>query len=131
MPEENLMDIELNWCSFHVFIHGFPIRMMTREVVEYIGNMLGVFLDSEHVQTQFKWEAKVRIQVSLDVRNPLTRALCLGWMGGEDKIMVTFTYERLPNFCYGCGLLGHIMRDCKYQLEYMEGQRKEDLLYGP
>ncbi|KAL0444078.1 UNVERIFIED_CONTAM: hypothetical protein Slati_2130500 [Sesamum latifolium] len=81
LPEENPLNVELNWCAFHVFIHDLPIRMMTRKAVEYIGNRLGVFLDSDHEQAQFKWGAKFRIQVSLDVRNPLTRALRLRSMG--------------------------------------------------
>ena len=31
--------------------------------------------------------------------------------GGESK-WIQFKYERLPNFCYKCGLLSHAIRDC-------------------
>ncbi|KAL0406156.1 UNVERIFIED_CONTAM: hypothetical protein Slati_3929500 [Sesamum latifolium] len=31
---------------------------------------------------------------------------------GEEELTVLFTYERLPIFFYGYGVLGHIVRDC-------------------
>ncbi|KAL0438745.1 UNVERIFIED_CONTAM: hypothetical protein Slati_2357500, partial [Sesamum latifolium] len=38
---------------------------------------------------------------------------------------------RLPNFYYGCGVLGHILRDCEHQLEESERRKVEELPYGP
>ena len=31
--------------------------------------------------------------------------------GGEQR-WISFKYERLPNFCYRCGMLSHGLRDC-------------------
>ncbi|KAL0320553.1 UNVERIFIED_CONTAM: hypothetical protein Sradi_5316800 [Sesamum radiatum] len=73
--QENPKDVELNWSSFHIFIHGLPIRMMMKEVAEYIRNRLSVFLNFDHAQTQFQWGVKIRIRVSLDICKPLIRAL--------------------------------------------------------
>ncbi|KAL0438808.1 UNVERIFIED_CONTAM: hypothetical protein Slati_2363800 [Sesamum latifolium] len=81
----NPIEIELNWCSFYVFIHGLPLRMMTKEVAEYIENRLGKFIDSDHDQAQFKWGPKVRIRVALNVCQPLTRMLRLYSMGGDEE----------------------------------------------
>ncbi|KAK4416893.1 hypothetical protein Salat_2514800 [Sesamum alatum] len=50
---------------------------------------------------------------------------------GGETITVSFTYEKLPTFCYGCGVLGHIMRDCTQWLEQGKGPGDEsDLPYG-
>lgn len=36
------------------------------------------------------------------------------------------TYEKLPDFCYGCGCLGHIIKGC----ESNSGTVEEELPYG-
>ncbi|KAK4387741.1 hypothetical protein Sango_2380700 [Sesamum angolense] len=89
VPEdENLLEVDLNWCQFYVHVHDLPLRLMTREVAEDIGDRLG---------------------------RELTAAL---------------TYERLPNFCYICGILGHIMQDCSSAVGGKGTEGGEDLQYG-
>ncbi|KAL0458051.1 UNVERIFIED_CONTAM: hypothetical protein Slati_0432300 [Sesamum latifolium] len=123
---DNPTTVELNWCSLYVHIHGLPIRLMTREIAEVIENMLGRFLDSDHVQG---FGASVRVRVSLDIRRPLQREMRLRIAGNQ--FMVTLTYERLPNFCYRCGALGHIVRDCLQGLDDTTPMKETELPYGP
>ncbi|KAL0455647.1 UNVERIFIED_CONTAM: hypothetical protein Slati_0903900 [Sesamum latifolium] len=51
--EQNPLEVNLYWCPFHVHTHGLPLRMMTKEVVELIGNRLGVYIESDHEQSSF------------------------------------------------------------------------------
>ncbi|KAK4435086.1 hypothetical protein Salat_0671900 [Sesamum alatum] len=51
----------------------------------------------------------------LDIGKPLQRCMKLRSPGIESTI--SFTYEKLPTFCYGCGMFGHIYRDCARQLD--------------
>ncbi|KAL0460648.1 UNVERIFIED_CONTAM: hypothetical protein Slati_0692000 [Sesamum latifolium] len=64
-PDENPAVVELQWCAFHIHIHGLPLR---------------------------------------------------------EEIQISFTCERLPTFCYACGMLGHIVRDCGSRLEEQGGR---------
>ncbi|KAL0449729.1 UNVERIFIED_CONTAM: hypothetical protein Slati_1529300 [Sesamum latifolium] len=43
--EENPLSVQLNWCPFYVHVHGLPLRWMTREIAESIGNRMGRFLE--------------------------------------------------------------------------------------
>ncbi|KAL0458443.1 UNVERIFIED_CONTAM: hypothetical protein Slati_0471500 [Sesamum latifolium] len=128
---ENVIILQKNLIGVLCFYSWTPVANDDEEVAEYIENRLGKFIDSDHDQAQFKWGAKVRIRVILNVCQPLTRVLRLYSMGGDEEITVTFTYDRLPNFCYGCGLVGHILRDCERQLEEPERRRIDELPYGP
>ncbi|KAK4434677.1 hypothetical protein Salat_0630500 [Sesamum alatum] len=56
----------------HMVDRDIPLRMMTREVAESVGNRLGRFVDFDQGQA---WGASFRIRVAMDVRRPLTRFL--------------------------------------------------------
>ncbi|KAL0303468.1 UNVERIFIED_CONTAM: hypothetical protein Sradi_6214900 [Sesamum radiatum] len=107
--------IDLSWCDFYIHVHVLLLGKMTREVVSFIGNKLGKFK---------RWTSIVMVKFGvlqfaseclLISRNPLKHALKLHTVLGDEQL-VTFTYERLPNFCYLCGVLGHISRQCEIQL---------------
>lgn len=51
-----------------------------------------------------------RIGVEIDLSKQLKRGF---WIGDkENRCMVAILYERLPVFCYKCGLVGHYELGC-------------------
>ena len=52
----------------------------------------------------------LRVRVKIDVTKKLVRGKKVMIEGGEQR-WINFRYERLPNFCYRCGLLNHDLRD--------------------
>ncbi|CAN1782927.1 hypothetical protein LINPERHAP1_LOCUS16092 [Linum perenne] len=54
----------------------------------------------------------MRLRVRLDIRDPLKIEKKIKRLNG-DWLLVKFRYERLPNFCYICGCMGHIDRHCE------------------
>ena len=52
------------------------------------------------------------VRVLLNIRKPIRRGskVRLGLCG--KVCWVDFKYEKLPEFCYVCGIIGHITRDC-------------------
>ncbi|KAK4415825.1 hypothetical protein Salat_2689900 [Sesamum alatum] len=80
--------LKLRECEFYVHIHGLPLGEMMKEIASFIGNKLGHFKK---------------------------RALKIRTVLGDEQL-ISFTYERLPNFCRR---LGHLSRLC--ELQFQEG----------
>ncbi|KAK4415198.1 hypothetical protein Salat_2627000 [Sesamum alatum] len=110
------LTINLDWCPFFVHIHDLRYGQCTVEVVRYIGNYLGSWSDSDSIDRDIYWFETIRIHVNINVTLPLKSALKLRSESGEECV-VRFSYERLPNFCYLCGLLGHISRLCSRRFQ--------------
>lgn len=74
----------------------------------------------------------MRIRVSIDVSKPLTRVMHLTGPNRQ-KIQIRFAYEKMPNFCYLCGLLGHLVHDCPQCVDLLGEKDRIDegkLAYG-
>ncbi|KAH1045711.1 hypothetical protein J1N35_036495 [Gossypium stocksii] len=52
-----------------------------------------------------------RIRVNLDVQKQLRRGIFI-CPNGKGKIWLPFKYENLPTFCFGCGRMGHEVKEC-------------------
>ncbi|XP_039119052.1 uncharacterized protein LOC120255255 [Dioscorea cayenensis subsp. rotundata] len=51
-----------------------------------------------------------RICVEIDLSKPLSRGF---WIGDDlHRVFVVVQYERLPTFCYMCGMIGHGSNSC-------------------
>ncbi|KAK4416019.1 hypothetical protein Salat_2709300 [Sesamum alatum] len=74
--------------------------------------------DVNQVEDSISWYDSLRIRINLDVTVPLKRALRFRVPDGL-SVVVHLTYERLSNFCYLCGRLGHIQRLC--DLRFADG----------
>lgn len=72
-----------------------------------IGDVVKVDLD----KGELAWGEFLQVRVTLDVRKPLLRGTKF-FMGDGESCWVRFSYERLPNFCYFYGYLGHGDKDC-------------------
>ena len=57
----------------------------------------------------------MRIRVQVDVSKPLCRGPKVVFEDGKEG-WVAFKHEKLPNFCYWCGLVSHDDKDCEHWL---------------
>ncbi|KAL0453409.1 UNVERIFIED_CONTAM: hypothetical protein Slati_1319000 [Sesamum latifolium] len=76
------------------------------------GNQIGRFIDVDMDGAGQVWGSSMRIRVSVDVTKPLKRVLKIHATLGDEQLL-SFSYERLPNFCYLCSCLGHLSKFCE------------------
>ncbi|KAK3003016.1 hypothetical protein RJ639_013251 [Escallonia herrerae] len=100
---------------------------MDRDSGELIGNKVGRYMRVDLNEDGTGWGKFLRIRTLIDIRKPLMRGVLV--KNGTDQLLVGIKYERLPNFCFHCGCLGHIEKDCdaRYRLS-QESQKKSS--YG-
>ncbi|CAI9757017.1 unnamed protein product [Fraxinus pennsylvanica] len=119
--DANPMRVDLFETSFWVQVNEVPAGFRSERILIHIGNYIGAFLSSDSNNFSGGWKAFLRIRVLMDVRLPLKRRMKLRKPGGE-WIWVTFKYEKLPTFCFICGIIGHADSSCEKFYEAQGGE---------
>ncbi|XP_074313724.1 uncharacterized protein LOC141648916 [Silene latifolia] len=122
--EGKLSDTILDRLPIWARVYDLPIKGRTNEAnLRRLGEQLGTYVvrdDSPYPEL----EKAVRIQVLHNIRKPLQPSVEIRLADGKINFF-DVKYERLPLYCYGCGVLGHGLKDCD------SGPHDEDnLLYG-
>ena len=88
-----------------------------------IGAKLGEVLDVDVAESRVHWGKFLRVRMQIDVTKKIvrgkrivTKKIMRGKrivIEGREQRWISFKYERLPNFCYHCGLLSHGLKDCE------------------
>ncbi|KAJ1400814.1 Zinc knuckle CX2CX4HX4C [Sesbania bispinosa] len=94
-----------------------------------IGACMGDVLESEIFET---WEkgSFIKVLVLFYVTKPLKPGINVG-SKVDGMVWVDFVYERLPQFCYSCGLIGHDEDGCKSRKEEGDGVEADGAKLGP
>lgn len=122
--DEQPTEVALNFSPFWVRIRNLPFNCRINAHVKAVAGCLGAVLEVEDDDVGIDKDRRVR--VLLDVRKPLRREKTIKNKRGMD-VVVEFRYERLPFFCFLCGIMGHGERDCSVVTE--EG-REEGYKWG-
>ena len=71
----------------------------------------------------------MRLRVSLDPSKPIQKGIKLDLGLQRDPIWISFKYERLNKFCFFCGCLDHVQKNCVTFLEEIENGLNPILVY--
>jgi hypothetical protein len=96
--------------AFWVRMINLPLGCMGQAIGRRIGETVGMV---EVVDTDAKevgWGESLRVKILLDLSKPLSRGRKINIMGKTEWI--TFQYERLPRFCFHCGVICHGKTGC-------------------
>ena len=102
-------DIKMNFSPFWIRIYNLPLDCRSDKHVNNLARSVGNVLEIDNDGVE--WDSSARVKVMLDISRPLRRILRFrNYKGTISSLEIK--YERVPTFCYVCGLLGHIERDC-------------------
>ncbi|PPD74213.1 hypothetical protein GOBAR_DD28865 [Gossypium barbadense] len=111
-------NIKLIFSPFWLKIGPCPPECEKKDLMHAIGLTFGRILRLEIKSDVFQ------LKVQLDARKPLQRGIFIT-TGDQGKVWLPFKYEALSNFCFGCGCMGHVAKDCK-EISNLEVEKRED-----
>ncbi|KAL4302369.1 hypothetical protein GQ457_10G013020 [Hibiscus cannabinus] len=91
-----------------------PIGLLSESLGRSLGACIGSVVGTDTRIIDGNMGEFMRVRVNIDVTKPLRHCVALGGCGTKPRLC-PLQYEKLPNFCHGCGLLGHLVIDCPRQ----------------
>jgi hypothetical protein len=109
--------------AFWVQMTNLPLACMGREIGRKIGASVGVV---EAVDTDARgmgWGESLRVKILIDLSKPLPRGRKINVEGKAN--WVTFKYERLPRFCFHCGVIWHGKGGCPKRSSFRQQEMNQ------
>ncbi|KAK9195052.1 hypothetical protein WN943_003169 [Citrus x changshan-huyou] len=121
----NVTEQSFSHVSFWVQLHNVPLMCMDISTIREISSKIGMVEDVATDATGDCFGEYVRVRISIDITKRLKKVIRIQQEDGKE-ILVGVTYEKLPDYCFCCGYIGHQYRECATY----KGQPKEELAYG-
>ncbi|KAL4320210.1 hypothetical protein GQ457_18G012880 [Hibiscus cannabinus] len=110
-PMLSIDEYHFNRMVIWVRILRVPIGLMNEALARSLGACIGLVVGTDTRVIDGNMGEFLRVRLSLDVTKPLRRCVALGGCGNKPKLC-PLQYEKLPNFCHGCGFVGHLIQAC-------------------
>ncbi|CAI9095727.1 OLC1v1031723C1 [Oldenlandia corymbosa var. corymbosa] len=112
---------------FWINIVGLSTEFYTKEVAEKLAKKsFNQCTDVQLKENAETGERFIRLRAMVDMKKPIRRLVRL--IGPEKREAIgLLKYEKLPIFCFQCGVIGHSASSCKHVKEKME-EVKEKLM---
>ncbi|KAJ0974497.1 hypothetical protein J5N97_016462 [Dioscorea zingiberensis] len=93
-------------------LHHLPDEYWDDETIAEIGASFGKVIKVDATTAQQDRARFARVCVDLDLTKPIERGV---WVKSKySKLFVSVLYEKLPLFCYRCGIVGHGADKCSW-----------------
>ncbi|PON78322.1 Zinc knuckle CX2CX4HX4C [Parasponia andersonii] len=119
-----------DYASFWVQIQNAPISCMTPKVARFLGSLIAEIEEIDLGTTGNCLGTFMRVQVKFDVTKPLRRSITIQVEDIDEEITVLLQYEKLPDFCNYCGIMGHYFRECTKNEDRHFMERSRRTRYG-
>lgn len=112
---ENLENLEFTSADLWIQIHNVPFKCLTRKMALVLGKEVGIVIDIDCDEDEGWSGPFLKVRVTIDITQPFMRGLKV-CNSDSDLVWCPILYEKLPDFCFNCGLIGHSHRDVKVTL---------------
>ncbi|KAF7133101.1 hypothetical protein RHSIM_Rhsim09G0068100 [Rhododendron simsii] len=111
-----IAEMDFSRCPFWIQIHGLPIEKMTRANAEIIGNRFEKLLAFETSPDNVLLARNfLRIRAEINTTLPIPKGFWLRRKSPENSdLWISYKYEKLQDYCYSCGQLGHENKSCRF-----------------
>ncbi|OMO82636.1 reverse transcriptase [Corchorus capsularis] len=125
--EVGMNTYSISFASKEIMIHNLPRELLTKHNGEKIGKTLGEIIEVEEPRGRFGLNRGfLRLCIVIDSEKPLNPGFWFPSKDGEQR-WADIKYEKLPDFCFDCGRLGHGCKHCKFESKGAEKEGK----FGP
>ncbi|KAH7570300.1 hypothetical protein JRO89_XS05G0083100 [Xanthoceras sorbifolium] len=118
------------WMDFWVQIHNVPLLCMTKDIASFLGEKIGKVKELDLGVSGDCIGKFIRIRVQIDTLKPLKRGLRLQLEGNREEITTLLRYERLPEYCFCCGMIDYHFRVCTKAINESSSVVVTDYAYG-
>ncbi|KAK3204862.1 hypothetical protein Dsin_018908 [Dipteronia sinensis] len=108
----DISKLGFNKVDIWVQIHNIPIMCMNRNTTKWLVEQISERVREILADSKECWGKFIQVKVQIDIQKPLKRWLRLKPDKTDNIVVVALKYERLPEFCFVCGKIGHGIRDC-------------------
>lgn len=113
--------------AFWIRMHNLPLDCMSLAIGRQIGNTVGQVEVVDVDEKGMGWGEFLRVKIKIDLSKPLPRGRVLKVR--EAPRWIAFKYEKLPKYCYQCGLIKHGVTGCAKRGSYRAQEAVTE--YGP
>ncbi|GAU51479.1 hypothetical protein TSUD_413680 [Trifolium subterraneum] len=111
--ETDINSLDFDHVPIWIQLWGLPPHCKTKKMGESIGALMGNVEASEFYEYPGK-NVIIKIKVGINIHNLITSGIHVG--NPIDGInWIDYRYEKLPQVCFKCGMIGHIDKLCRNQ----------------
>ncbi|XP_030485436.2 uncharacterized protein LOC115702118 [Cannabis sativa] len=108
---ENPRNKALNTMEMWVQVYNLEVGFRSDRVLQGVGAYIGQYVSSCPKNFAGIWRDYFRVRVLINVEKPLKRRMRI-YKNKVEWFWANFKYERVPTFCFICGIIGHSERFC-------------------
>lgn len=109
-PLEQPSKVLLDKAVFWIQLIDLPISAMKENIIQKLGSRAGRVIEVGYQKDNYLGGRHARARVEIDINKPLTIGTQLQ-IKGKAPMFIQYQYERLQQFCFKCGQLGHIEQE--------------------